>query len=142
MYPKIDKMPSRDLNQLVPKVKELALKLIAECKKQGVPIIITQTYRSSEYQQELYNKGRSTKGSIVTNCKPGQSPHEYRVAFDVAIDIPDKLYDVKLLDKVGLIGEKLGLEWGGHFKSFVDKPHFQYYGGLTLKQIKLGKEPK
>lgn len=142
MFPKIDKFPTRDLDQLHPSVKAKALLLIAECKKQKLPITITQTYRSSTYQQELYNKGRSTKGGIVTNCRPGQSPHEYRVAFDFCMSAPGHTWDTAMMDKVGAIGEKLGLTWGGHFKSLVDKPHFQYNGGLTDQEIRFGKIPK
>lgn len=141
-FPPVDKFPSRDLNQLYPNIKKLALKLIVECKKAKIDIIITQTYRSALYQQELYNKGRSTKGGIVTNCKPGQSPHEFRVAFDVCINSKTNPYNVALLKKVGAIGIKLGLIWGGNFKSLVDMPHFQYNGGLTDREIRLGRIPK
>ena len=43
---------------------------------------------------------------------------------DGDVDIRD-LYNVKLLNVVGKIGESIGLEWGGSWKSIVDKPHFQ-----------------
>ena len=134
--------PTRDLDQLIPRVKAKALALIEACKKAKLDITITQTYRSSAYQQELYNKGRSTKGDIVTNCKPGQSPHEFRVAFDFCMSAPGHTWDVQMMDKVGAIGERLGLTWGGHFKSIIDKPHFQYNGGLTDQQIRMGNIPK
>jgi peptidoglycan L-alanyl-D-glutamate endopeptidase CwlK len=53
--------------------------------------------------------------------------HQWGVAFDYcradgkyAFDNSDKFFD-----KAGAIGKKLGLEWGGSWKSPVDKPHFQ-----------------
>jgi peptidoglycan L-alanyl-D-glutamate endopeptidase CwlK len=134
-------MPCRDLNELHPYVKTLAERLIAECKKSGIDIIVTQTYRSMEYQQQLYNQGRTTPGKIVTNCRPGWSPHNYRLAFDVCINSKTDPYNEKLLDKVGAIGEKIGLTWGGHFKSFVDKPHFEWTGGLSIRQLIAGQRP-
>ena len=60
--------------------------------------------------------------------------HQWGVAVDVAIDMDtDKdgdvdirdLYNAKLLNVVGKIGQSIGLEWGGSWKSIVDKPHFQ-----------------
>lgn len=39
--------------------------------------------------------------------------------------------------KVGAIGKRLGLEWGGDWTSPVDKPHFQLSGwGSTPKKLK------
>lgn len=126
-YPVVKTFPTRDLNQLLPQVKVLAVKLIAECKKQGIPIMVTQTYRSAEYQRELYNQGRTTKGKIVTNLNGSKlTAHMKRQAFDVAMNVPGRLYDTAMLKKVGAIGVKIGLTWGGNFKSFVDYPHFEY----------------
>ena len=141
MFKEVKVFPTRDLEQLYPSVKVKALALIEACKKAKLPITITQTYRSPQYQQELYNKGRSTRGDIVTNAKPGQSMHEFRVAFDYCMSTKGHEWNTAMMDKVGLIGEKLGLTWGGHFKSIVDKPHFQYQGKLSEKEIKLGGIP-
>jgi len=141
-FPTVKTFPTRDLDQLYPTVKAKCLALIAECAKQKLPITITQTYRSTAYQQSLYNEGRSTKGEIVTNAKPGTSMHEYRVAFDFCMSEVGHTWDVTMMDKVGEIGEKLGLTWGGHFKTITDRPHMQYQGKLTESQIKLGKIPE
>lgn len=134
-------MPCRDVNQLYPAVKSKALQLYEACRKAGILITITQTYRSIEYQNELYAKGRTAPGKIVTNCKGGTSPHNYRVAFDICINVKGKAYDEAMLNKAGEIGKKLGLTWGGDFIKIKDRPHFQYYGGLTLGQIKNGRMP-
>jgi hypothetical protein len=34
--------------------------------------------------------------------------------------------------RVGEIGQRLGLEWGGMWKTFPDRPHFQFLAGYTL----------
>ena len=40
---------------------------------------------------------------------------------------------------VGVLGEELGLEWGGNWKTIVDQPHFQlrpsWAKGWTEKQM-------
>lgn len=139
--PKVGVMPSRDLNFLYPTVQKLAKELISECVKVGIPIIITQTGRSEAYQNKLYAIGRTTKGKIVTNCKGKSSPHCWGYAFDFCINIKGKAYDAELMKKVGKIGMKLGLEWGGSWKSFVDMPHFQYSYGYSDRDIRNGKTP-
>ena len=43
--------------------------------------------------------------------------------------------------KAGKLAKQCGLEWGGLWQSFKDYPHYQYTGGLTLKQIQDGRRP-
>ena len=71
----------------------------------------------------------------------GDSLHNYGVAFDICPIINGKAIwsDISLFNKVGKIGKELGLEWGGDWKGFVDKPHFQYLGGYTLMDFKKGR---
>jgi peptidoglycan L-alanyl-D-glutamate endopeptidase CwlK len=53
---------------------------------------LTQTYRNAQDQQNDYNKGRDNDGNVInphlviTNAKPGQSPHDYypALAFDIS----------------------------------------------------------
>ena len=73
---------SRDINELNPKVAKLARKLIDECDKQNIDILITSTYRDAESQNALYAIGRTKAGRKVTNAKGGQSFHNWRCAFD------------------------------------------------------------
>ena len=133
----------RDLNELHPKVKELAEVLINECKKQGIDIGISETYRSVERQDFLYTQGRTRSGNIVTYVKgiDMASYHQWRLAFDAFNNVKGKEYDSEILKKIGAIGEKLGLEWGGGWSKFKDSPHFQYTFGLTIQDLKNGKRP-
>ena len=129
---------SRSLDDLTPETKQKALKLIDECAKQGITIKVTSTFRDFEEQDRLYSLGRTTKnpdgvskdrplGKIVTNSKAGQSWHNFKVAFDVVPIVDNKAIwnDTGLFRKIGAIGKKLGLTWGGDFRSFIDLPHFQ-----------------
>lgn len=119
--------------ELLPLVARKRDELIAECKKQGIALRVTAGYRTCEAQDALYAQGRTTSGPVVTNAKCRESLHNYGVAFDVCFD--SKTPYVGPWDKVGIIGEKLGLEWGGRWVSFKDQPHFQLMLGHTLKDF-------
>ncbi|HEX3077461.1 MAG TPA: M15 family metallopeptidase, partial [Lachnospiraceae bacterium] len=89
----------------------------------------------------LYSKGRTQKGNIVTNCKGSSysSMHQWGVAFDFYRYDGKGIYDDSdgFFTKVGRIGEKIGLEWGGAWNRFVDKPHFQLPDwGSSTKRLK------
>lgn len=122
--------------ELLPAVKRLAENLVKECEIMGFPLRITSGFRSCEAQNALYAQGRTKGGSIVTNAKCGESLHNYGVAFDVAFD--SKTPYVGPWDKVGAIGKRLGLEWGGEWTGFVDRPHFQLMFEYTLKDFQKG----
>lgn len=125
---------SRKLDSLKPKVKRLAQRLLQECKKKDIKIIITQTLRSVDEQNFLFAAGRTRPGKVVTNAKGGYSLHNYGVAFDFCPIIAGKaVYDnPDLFETVGKIGVGLGLEWGGDWKNFIDRPHFQFTAGYKL----------
>jgi peptidoglycan L-alanyl-D-glutamate endopeptidase CwlK len=133
----------RDLGLLNPYVASLAVKLIEECKNQGITIIVTGTLRTYEEQDALYAQGRTAPGKRVTNAPGGYSLHNFGYAFDIAVVKDGKaIYDdVDAYNRVGEIGKSLGLEWGGDFKSIIDRPHFQITQGLTTAQFREGLRP-
>lgn len=124
---------------LYPKVQEMRDKLVNIMAIIGKPIVITDEYRTNAEQDALYAKGRTAPGSIVTNAKGGESLHNYRVAFDVAYKAGNGISYEGDFHLIGAIGKILGLEWGGDWTSFVDRPHFQYTAGYSLSDFKGGK---
>jgi peptidoglycan L-alanyl-D-glutamate endopeptidase CwlK len=74
----------------------------------------------------------------VTNARPGQSLHNFGIAIDVGLfDGGRYLPDSPLYDKAGKIGSSIeGLEWGGDWHSFKDKPHYQVATGLSLSEVR------
>ena len=134
---------SRDLKDLDPYVAGLAKQFIAACKKQGIDLLVTSTYRDNESQNALYAQGRTKAGRIVTNAKAGQSFHNYRLAFDVVPIVNGKPQwnDFRTFQKIGAIGKSIGLDWAGDWKTFKELAHFQWTGGLSLAQLKAGKRP-
>lgn len=124
-------LTTRSMDNLMPYVRYLAKKLIAESAKIGIPIIVTATMRDAEYQAQCYAKGTSKTKDI--------GPHAFGLAFDVCINSKTDAYNAEKLKKVGAIGKKLGLVWGGDWKSIVDMPHFEYTMGLTAADLRAGK---
>ncbi len=93
----------------------------------------TRTYAE---QDKLYAQGRTAPGKIVTNARGGQSWHNFGVAWDIGVFAPLGAYlgDSPYYDKAGEIGRIQGLEWGGDWRTFQDKPHFQL-AGFTLAKL-------
>jgi hypothetical protein len=144
-YPKPKSMPSRDVNQLCPAARAKCLEGLKKCRDAGYILGISQTWRSGDYQHQLF-----TQRPKVTNCDRGESPHEFRIAWDVYVNMKGKnIYDTAILDKCGQIFESIGCIYGGDWNNnglhdkgeFVDRPHIQYNGGYTDRQIRAGKVP-
>ena len=132
---------SRNIDDLEPKVANLCRKFIAECDRHGIDVLITSTIRDHESQAVLYAQGRRKPGKKVTNAKPGQSFHNWRVAFDFVPIINGKCQwnDPRLFTKCGEIAEALGLEWAGRRVHMKEMAHCQLTGGLTLADFQAGK---
>lgn len=136
---------SRSLDDLHPVVAAKARLFLAKCSAAGIDVLVTSTYRDNESQAALYAQGRTAPGKKVTNADAGQSMHNWRVALDVVPMRAGKPVwstngdDGALWRKVGSIGQQVGFEWGGAWAKFKDYPHFQYTGGLTLKDFQAGK---
>lgn len=81
-----------------------------------------------DQQQLLYNQGRTSPGSVVTNAPPGDSYHNFGLAFDAVPRaykaLPGWNPSGEYWQRIGAIGKSLGLTWGGDF-STQDKPHFE-----------------
>lgn len=132
-----------DIKLLHPDLQPKAVKLIELAKGSGITIVISQTLRSEEYQNDLYEEGRTKPGNIVTNLRYPYSLHCWGVAFDVAVIIDGKAnWEAKYYNVVGLLGESLGLEWGGRWKTFIDRPHFQLPGYEVTELIRTYSTPQ
>lgn len=141
------------LIDLHPYLRYLTVRLIKESFAAGVPIVITQGFRSTEYQNSLYAQGRTKPGPIVTNAKGGRSYHNYGLAVDFALLMPDGRtvsWDAaRDGDKDGhkdwweviAIAERIGYEAGARWDHFVDLPHFQYTFGLPINTLQKGSKP-
>lgn len=96
-----------------------------------INVFLTCTHRDNAEQNGLYAQGRTVKGSIVTNAKGGQSPHNYKpaFAFDIAfIGLSKKLvWDKKYFKRFAEImkEEMPDIDCGIDWVKLPDAPHFQ-----------------
>lgn len=140
---------SRDIKDLFPPIQPLAEELKSQIQQNvcsnGLLVIFSSTLRTIAEQNKLYAQGRNgDKGKIVTYAKGGYSFHNYGLALDIAFIRPDSTLDwsIALFNKSGLLGQKLGFNWGGSWPDDKeDSPHFQYDGGLTIEDVRSGKMP-
>ncbi len=119
----------KDITLCHPRLQVFAERLVETCSQQGLPISIGETLRTVAEQDALYAQGRTRPGQIVTNARGSSysSYHQWGTAFDFFRNDGRGAYNEvdRFFDKVGAIGTDIGLEWGGNWKSFKDKPHFQ-----------------
>ena len=152
----LDQVKSKSSKRLLglhPVVLAAATVLIERCYVRGVPILITQGLRTIAEQDALYAQGRTMPGSVVTNAKGGYSYHNFGLAVDFALLLPNgssvswnmnRDYNGNnIKDWIEVVDEakKLGFEWGGDWTSFKDYPHFQMVFGLKLTQLRAGNKP-
>jgi peptidoglycan LD-endopeptidase CwlK len=129
------------LNLLHPKIRQSAIDAYNEAVKAtpvGVHPVIDQTYRTFAESQALYDQGRTTPGSIVSNAKPGQSYHNYALALDFHLQVNG-------VDKWGVdhnwmtvvnIFKSHGFTWGGDFTGdFKDYPHLENKLGHNWRDL-------
>lgn len=126
------KFSQRSLNNL----KNVDERLVRICNEliKRIDFTVIEGFRSLERQKELYDKGFSKIDGISKKGKHNYSP-------SLAIDIipykkghnpfdgskeSDIMFD-NLAKEFKQVAKELGINitWGGDWKSFVDKPHFQ-----------------
>ena len=114
----------REISELTPHTQKLCKEFLNRCENAGLPVIITETYRSQKRQDELFKQGRETDGPVVTWTK--NSRHTKRRAFDIAKRGPDPYGDEEFFRKCAEIGKEVGLNPGYFWDDYQDKPHFQF----------------
>lgn len=130
---------SRRIEDLRPDVQVLARAFVKKAAEANIDVLIYCTLRDNESQAALYAQGRTKPGRIVTNARPGESFHNYGVAFDCVPLVSGKAAwdDDKAYAQLGRIGEALGLEWAGRWTGKLrEKAHFQFTGGKSLAALK------
>ena len=97
--------------------------------------------RTWKEQDALYAQGRTKPGSKVTNARGGYSNHNFGIAADfgvfrggVYLDEKDPKQADACHRACAAQAEACGLEWGGHWESFPDYPHYEVLTVLSLAQ--------
>lgn len=120
----------RDITKLHPFVRMLSEALVKECHRQGMNVKITECVRTKQEQDACIKAGTSRVQYPYTY-------HAWGLAFDVCQNEVGNAFpsDNNWWKRVGAIGKKLGLEWGGDWLGKdIDQPHFQlnsYSGNIN-----------
>lgn len=141
-----------EASELHPVVEQAKNELVDQASEIDIDVMITDDVRSKERQDELYARGRSTKGTIVTHAQGGESYHNYGLAIDYAIkDNNDNvIWDIHYDGndngesdwfEVAEIAKDIGFEWGGDWQHFKDYPHLQMTFGLSIDELQKGYRP-
>ena len=118
---------SRDVSLLHPKLQAIIPQIIQRCAALGLPVLVTDGFRTKAEQDKIYAQGRTAPGQIVTQVQWPNSAHCWGVAFDFCRNVRGREYDDgdNFFRRVAEVAKTYGLEWGGDWTRFVDKPHLQ-----------------
>lgn len=128
------------LHPLIRNAAETAINELHDVRKMNVRVTFGR--RTFKEQDDLYAIGRTVQKDKpkVTNAKGGESMHNYALALDVVEVSPQYGYGARYDETrwviIAEVFKKHGFEWGGSWKTFKDKPHFQMTFGHTLAQLK------
>lgn len=127
------------ISKLEPRFAEKVMDFLEIARESGLNVDALAGIRTFKEQDALYAQGRSKPGKKVTNAKGGQSWHNYGLAVDIVFKVNGTWSwdEANPWSKLGMIGQQHGLEWGGAWKTSKDRPHFQYTGGLSIKEAML-----
>lgn len=144
-----DIVSDKRISSLHPLVIGKAKEFIIRAEKElGIKLRVVSAFRSWAEQTALYNrpfdgKDNDHDGKIdeanekVTNAKAGSSYHNFGLAIDVVeIKNGKALWNNPNWSKIAKLGKSIGFEWGGDWRSFKDKPHFQFTFSKTLAQLR------
>src|SRR5437879_7746278 len=119
----------KDLQELASYFLPQAVELIRQCSMAGVPVKIVDTGRTESEQEQKLAQGVSW---VPRSKHEPQPPEGKSEAIDI---VPESVlsehkpdWDPKHPDwqRIGVIGESMGLHWGGSWKSHPDPSHFEF----------------
>jgi peptidoglycan L-alanyl-D-glutamate endopeptidase CwlK len=162
-------MASRRIEDLVPEVQEMAREHVLRCADAKIELLIYCTLRDAGEQARLYRQGRTPDqvqvkidqlrsqgfpqlaqlladaegqtGAKVTFAGPGESFHQYAMAYDCVPMVKGKPVwstggeSGAIWRTVGDLGKASGLEWAGDWTRFREFPHFQSTGGRSVRDL-------
>jgi peptidoglycan L-alanyl-D-glutamate endopeptidase CwlK len=128
------------LDKIHPELANRIGTLLENLTQHGLQVEVVQGLRTFAEQDGLFAQGRTRPGPVVTRARGGQSNHNYGLAVDLVPFIngqPNWNAPLGVWTTIGSEAEKLGLEWGGDWKKFVDKPHVQLPGMSVAQCLSL-----
>jgi peptidoglycan L-alanyl-D-glutamate endopeptidase CwlK len=133
-----DARTERNLVTLQPAVQRAARQFMTRVLAAKFNVRILSGTRSYAEQDLLFEQGRSLPGAIVTHARGGQSNHNFGLAWDIGLFGNDGSYlaESPLYNDVPAVGLSPELEWGGNWKTFTDRPHYQLATNKDVAQVR------
>jgi len=128
------------IGTLLPKAQIAARKCMNAAK--GAPFVVKLLSGTRSYAEQDILFAKKPK---VTNAKGGQSNHNFGIAWDVGIFVKGAYYEGKnakedkaYVDLATMVKAAVpGVNWGGDWKSFKDKPHYELATGRTVSECRV-----
>jgi hypothetical protein len=117
------------MEELVLEFLEMQKRFKLLLAQRGMEAAVTCGLRTVDQQNALYKIGRTVGGKKVTNARGGESPHNYNLARDYIPVVDGKRTYNPPGNWWGVFGQcarMAGLEWGGDWRTIVDRPHVQH----------------
>lgn len=130
----------REIGELRADVAVNCRTLIERAAARGLPVLVVQTVRDAEYQRYLVSMGYAARTATV----PTFHAKGVGLAFDICKNVKGHEYDDPgFFTAMGRLGKEMGFTWGGDWRSFPDRPHFQWdaNGRYSSSMILAGKYP-
>ncbi len=131
---------SRDIGALRADVAENCRRLLALAGREGLRAMVTETVRDTAYQRWLAENGYAAAGAVT----PSFHGENAGLAFDICKNEKGHEYDdPAFFERMGALGKRVGFTWGGEWRSFPDRPHFQWDAGGTYTgaMVRAGRYP-
>lgn len=131
---------SREIGALRADVAENCRRLLALAEREGLRVLVTETVRDAAYQQWLAKQGYAAAGAVT----PSFHGENAGLAFDICKNEAGHEYDdPAFFQRMGKLGKRVGFSWGGDWRSFPDRPHFQWDAGGTYSgaMVRAGRYP-
>jgi len=128
-----------NIRSLTLRAQTEARSLLTRLLGSGINARIISGTRTYLAQEALYRQGRfGDTRPVVTKARGGHSNHNFGVAWDIGIFTATGGYVTK--DAAYREGSSVALsqsiEWGGHWMTFPDLPHYQLKLSGTVAQLR------
>lgn len=117
--------PCSDIFSLHPTFRNKLEAVLLDLQRQGICVLLTETWRSHSRQQYLYSLGRTQAGDLVTHDL--HSLHEKGRAADLCFIKHTRATYHGPWKLVQQTAQKYGLTWGGTWPApYTEKAHLQW----------------
>lgn len=139
-----DQRSEKNIATLHIKAQKLAREFMARATTGSLTVKIISGNRTYAEQNALYRKGRfGNPGPRVTNARGGESNHNFAIAWDIGLFQADGTYlagntddELREYERVFDRVSQQPLEWGGNWKKFKDRPHYQVPTGKDVATVR------